>query len=334
MYRTTLSLAMIGGLVASACSSALNPDASLNVRPSSLISHGTSNPDALYAIGRYFQGQHRYDKAEESYKSLVDKYPGHVDAMNALAVMYALQGFHDQAEQYFMKAIGLAPTASHLHNNLGYQYSREGRLEEAEIALLKAIQLDEGNQRARSNLDQVKAMQFRLSPRGAPSLSPTPMTFDDVGSLAIDEPSPPDAAGRFQLLEVAPQTYMLTEVQTKKVEMKMRPRLEVTNGNGVTGMARHTAAQLSGVGYGVSRVTNQKGFRQVFTEIQYRPEFEWQAQQLQETIGIAVVMSANSRLRRDVEVRIVLGKDLQSMQQLSHLRNLVPWHVAAGGRSF
>lgn len=95
-----------------------------------------------------------------------------------------------------------------------------------------------------------------------------------------------------------------------------RVRLEVSNGNGITGMARKTSRQLQEVGYASARLTNEKPFRLATTEIQYRPGFEVQARELQIILRPGVPMVASSQLRSDVQVRLALGKDAKSSSEL------------------
>ncbi|SFF92586.1 LytR cell envelope-related transcriptional attenuator [Duganella sp. CF458] len=84
-------------------------------------------------------------------------------------------------------------------------------------------------------------------------------------------------------------------------------RLEVSNGNGVTGMARRFRSVLGQVGIPVDRLTNAKPYRQVVTVIQYRPGFEKQAASLQKALQGKVQLSSQQLAASDM--RLVLGKD-------------------------
>lgn len=106
-----------------------------------------------------------------------------------------------------------------------------------------------------------------------------------------------------------------------------KPRLEVANGNGVGGMARSVAQQLRSEGYGRARLTNESGFAVRKTLIQYRPGFEAQALELQNSLRAGVPVLASARLRADVQVRLALGKDAGSPAALL-ARALPPLRVA------
>ncbi|MGW8393351.1 LytR C-terminal domain-containing protein [Pseudoduganella sp. HUAS MS19] len=84
-------------------------------------------------------------------------------------------------------------------------------------------------------------------------------------------------------------------------------RLEVSNGNGVTGMARRFRSVLGQIGIPVDRLSNAKPYRQVVTTIQYSPGFEKQAASLQKALQGKVQLA--SRQLASSDVRLVLGKD-------------------------
>ena len=87
-------------------------------------------------------------------------------------------------------------------------------------------------------------------------------------------------------------------------------RLEVSNGNGVTGMARRVGGLLAAVGVPAARITNQKPFTQASTEIQYRAGYGSAAASLGARIPNQPALNETDRLRPGTDVRLVLGHDL------------------------
>ena len=86
-------------------------------------------------------------------------------------------------------------------------------------------------------------------------------------------------------------------------------RVEIANGNGVTGMAKRARHMLGLSGIAVSRLTNERPYTQQITKIQYRLGFQRQAKALQEALrGHAAMMLVNN-LSPGSDVRLVLGKD-------------------------
>lgn len=101
--------------------------------------------EGMYRIGRYFQGQMRYDDAVAAYRKALALDARNVEARNALGVVYSIQGMSAEAEGEFKAAIAIAPGLSHLQGNLGYHYLQLGRYAEARSALHEAIRLSPAN---------------------------------------------------------------------------------------------------------------------------------------------------------------------------------------------
>jgi len=118
----------------------------------------------------------------------------------------------------------------------------------------------------------------------------------ELKARVADEPA---AAPAFPAAPV-----IATVPQADKVRMA---RLEVSNGNGVAGMARRFRGVLGQMGFPVERLSNAKPFRQVATTIQYSPGFEKQAMSLQKALQGKVLLSSQQLASSDV--RLVLGRD-------------------------
>ena len=90
---------------------------------------------------------------------------------------------------------------------------------------------------------------------------------------------------------------------------ELASRLEVSNGNGVTGMAARVGRWLATQGVDTNRLTNQRPFVQQTTVIQYRSGHELAAQRVARSLPAAAHASTApiSGLRSDV--RLVLGHD-------------------------
>ncbi len=93
-------------------------------------------------------------------------------------------------------------------------------------------------------------------------------------------------------------------------------RLEVANGNGVTGLARKVRATLAQQGLPVSYLSNLKPYRTLETTIQYRSGFRDEALRLGRTLIKPPILVSNDRLRGSADVQLVLGKDATSTMAL------------------
>jgi Tfp pilus assembly protein PilF len=122
------------------------------IRPVAGARDSGQKPEALYQLGRYYQGQNRHDLAISAYKRAIAVDAGFVEAHNGLGVIYSMQGRYDEAIGVFRIAVKLAPKASHIYSNLGYAYYAQGLNAEAIAALEQATTLDPANQRALNNL--------------------------------------------------------------------------------------------------------------------------------------------------------------------------------------
>lgn len=89
-------------------------------------------------------------------------------------------------------------------------------------------------------------------------------------------------------------------------------RLEIANGNGVTGLARRVGATLAQQGLPKSHLINLKPYRQPTSYIQYRSGFQDAALRLSRTMPKPPVLISNDRLRASADVQLVLGKDAMS----------------------
>lgn len=91
--------------------------------------------------------------------------------------------------------------------------------------------------------------------------------------------------------------------------------VEVSNGNGVTGMARRCAVYFRGHDFRVRRITNAKHFRYTDSMIFYKEGYLQVAKKLSMVIpGLQEMKKVESFDRDSVDVKVLLGKDLVKMQ--------------------
>jgi hypothetical protein len=102
-------------------------------------------------------------------------------------------------------------------------------------------------------------------------------------------------------------------------------RLEISNGNGVRGMAAAWGRQLQGGQWQVVRLTNTRPFAVARTRLEYRDDQEPAAQALAQRLGGAVLTAGATG---QADLRIVLGHDIKVAAQTA-LKKKPP---AEGGR--
>jgi hypothetical protein len=135
---------------------------------------------------------------------------------------------------------------------------------------------------------------------------------------------------RMELVQLAPHIYQLQWIAGERPVAAPAPaaptvllpdarqsrsgalRVAIVNGNGVPGMAQKIGQLLTRRGIAVSRLSNERPYRQRRTEIGYPRGHENDARALNEALGgMAVIVRLNPDADRHggAELRLVLGKD-------------------------
>ncbi len=101
-----------------------------------------------------------------------------------------------------------------------------------------------------------------------------------------------------------------SQTTSKRAAPRWVSRFEVSNGAGIERLAARTATQLARSGIGISRISNYERFDRVTTEIHYRKGFLEDARVVQKNLPVPAKLVASRSLRPDVNVRLVLGRDM------------------------
>lgn len=334
----------------------------VSIKPVMEVHHGVRSADAMYQLGRYYQARVNYAEAIVAYEKALETDPSHVEAHNGLGVAHCLQDRHELALQYFRKAIGIAPLAAHLHNNLGYAHLVYGQEAEAVSAFERALRLEPQNQRARRNL---AAVYMKAGLRGKATALTIAHSESTAASAAAPAPgasagTPADtssvaAAGERQklscsagarLVQITPGVFEFRMTETEAMAA-MPPgkilggtaalqdsgkfsgqdiRIEVSNGNGVPGMARQVSDFLQQNGFAKVRLTDRQPYQQALTEIHYRPGHSGVAEEISRLMPVGVPMVESYNLRKDIHVRVMLGKD--AVRQVAWLESSREMQIA------
>ncbi len=140
--------------------------------------------------------------------------------------------------------------------------------------------------------------------------SNTPTERPKESSTKSQTPTPP------QKTPDTPQpdgNKLATIGQHRKIITTTNPyRLEVSNGNGITGMAKRTSLMLTDNGLPKARLTNFRPFQQSQTIIHYRAGFQEQAMAINLKFGGQLKMVEAKYLRANTDVKLLLGKDMSA----------------------
>lgn len=306
------------------------------VVPVMAVRHSVESADGYYALGRYHHGGDRFADARRAYESALRLDPRHESAFNALAVLHAQSGNLDQARAMLATLIERRPKAAHFHGNIGYVHMLSGEYDAARRALETALALDPGERRARANLaivmERIGARQAagttaREAPRPATVLGRPEAGGSEPGSAhaqAITQVAPHiytlgTASGAAARVQAEPRASIRPAPAPAAVR-PARPNIEISNGNGVRGMAKAVAGVIGNANVVVARLTNQKPFNVPTTHVRFSKGFEPEARRLAHQIGSGVPVEYETGPIA-ADIRVVLGRDMTDVSAMrAHYR--------------
>lgn len=306
--------------------------ADIEIKPVMNIRHANQSPKIMYLLGRYYQGKIDYHKAIAAYEKALTEKPDYVEVHNSLGIIYSIQGRYELALQHFHKAIEISPAETYLYNNLGYAYLIQGKEAEAAQSLEKALLLDSENKRARHNLaityeriglnDEAALLKMALVNTLSPGVSEAhDATQANVTKLDIAESRVSNKSeSKFTQLPDVYEYKARSKEPAMVAEQASGPttiglsgnkdtRIEISNGNGVTGMAGRVSAFFQQHGLAKARLTNHQAFNQNQTEIYYRSGNYQQAYQINQILPKQAKLVESKELRGDIQVKVLLGQD-------------------------
>ncbi|MBE0474937.1 LytR C-terminal domain-containing protein [Rhodoferax sp.] len=296
----------------------------VKVAPANAVTPETPSAQALYSLGLIAHGAGQLALAGQHYAQALKMVPDHLGALNGLAVIYAQTDRTFDALKLFAYAIELAPASAHIRNNAGYALLREGRLDEAESALNKARELDPNNAQTQQNLALLasarakhKATELAGQPAAGDKDGPRLVVVaPNVFELQAPTNAPAEAGGPARETsapvgkDLSPGSAISVMPAMSAASDLRGVRLEVSNGVGITRLARRTADRLATEGVKTARLTNAKPYRQAKTEIQYPPDQAQAARALQSRLPVATQIVLAKQLNARVNMRLVLGHDM------------------------
>ncbi len=324
--------------------------------------------DAYYALGRAEHAARRPALARRGYALALQVDPAHADARNGMAVLLAEQGDYGAAVQIWRALVGEAaalPAAERAFRlgNLGYALYLQGERAEALAMLEQACVLDPYRPVAWEQLagvlaatgDTQRALQMTKQARmlrshdirqdyaltgaavpaaTAPAASAEPRETPWPAGLARTEVVQAGAVVEVRrVAAVVPAPAAAAPAATVATAVK----LEISNGNGVRGMAAAWARRLREPAFAAwpslrltnVRLTNVKPFAVPVSRIEYRdtPDIGKLAQALAARLGMRAMPAGGT-----ADLRIVLGWDQRADVGLARKspRKAAGWRPDAG----
>lgn len=323
-----LAMLCAGGLLL-ACSA---PPLGQSAGPPMALQAGAA--DGYYALGRQHYAARRYDDALAAYQRALALAPLHVDARNGMAAVHAARGELAAAIAIWRSLTderqpGAGRDAAFLFNNLGYAYLLAGDAAQARVALERACLLDPLDDRAWENLGQALARQGeheraqQMAQQAATlrrhdlkadyaALAGAPAwTGAEVHLGGRSGPAGPLPAGAAGQASPPLLPFMLPAAggpAPGAAPAGSLPLLEISNGNGVKGMAAALGRSVNRGELQLARLSNQRGFAVQRTRIEYRDGHGAAARRLAARLRPAPLLQ---QARVDgVAIRLVIGHDL------------------------
>jgi len=235
------------------------------------------------------------------------------------------------------------PDAAQRFVNLGNAYLRSSDYDAARVALERACLLDPlvahswellgealaalgQDARARQMLRQAASLrQYDLRADFAATGGQTGVAALGQAMAALQPTPQPDwaqaqihvgADGMMELRRIPASAPVVQPSLQSALPSALQPlslppavaRLEISNGNGVTGMARALARQIDAPGLRVTRLSNQPGFAVRHTRIEYDAAHVDAARRLAQRVGSVHLQEVDHRA--PANLRLVLGRDL------------------------
>lgn len=251
--------------------------------------------------------------------------PTSIAALNGLGASYDRLGRYDVAQRYYFRALDFDAQSSLTLGNIGYSYYLQGRSDEAAQLLSLAVSFDSENKAALGNLhlaqaslEEQKKQVANIRPEQEERGRYEPLTFGlnlDLDLELEEEVERPevirDAQKSGSVLQPEIETVTAESLTQAPAKLDGSLRLEVSNGNGVNGMAARVRGVLQELGGSVVRLTNADTFGYGASIVYYRSGHREAAEQLVAALPVQdVALQESEQLAAWVDARLLIGRDL------------------------
>jgi len=314
---------------------------------------------ASNVLGVIYASQGRYEEAQAQFKRALEREPQAAYVYSNIGYAYLLQGRDREALESFEQALRFDPQNERAAGNLKIARERLGfEVAPTELTRVVAstIPAPTGSPRAdaggrSSGQEPSKIRMVEIAPNVYELAMPGQVASASRGSIGAPATPTRSSAGTDQtaaagnehrLFSEAKTASMLVQVSSNVYELGTPPSIvvasiapnaipgatpksvglgvEVANGNGIPGMAKQVATALRLQGIGVARLSNRKPFNQPTTEIEYRQGFQTTAEEIGTRLPNLPKLVESGDLGAGINVRLVLGKDVNKELALADPR--------------
>ncbi|MEX0902913.1 MAG: LytR C-terminal domain-containing protein [Pseudohongiellaceae bacterium] len=241
--------------------------------------------------------------------------PASIEALNGLGASFDRLGRYDVARDYYFQALDLASRSPLTLTNIGYSYLLEGRRREAERLLVLALQIEPDNVRAAGNLQLARmelaraelAESFATAPIPAPAQTPEQPAEQTDAQAQVEGPEHAAVPIPVQGMEAID---VQTQVRSSSTTINTL-RLEISNGNGVTGMASRLRSFLRLRGGNIVRLTNADNFGYADSILYYTEGRREAAEAIASRLPLrGIRLQKSNQLSQTVDARLLIGRDI------------------------
>ncbi len=289
--------------------------------------------DALNALGVAYAESGHFDLARQQFEAALKRAPYSAYTYNNLGFVNYLAGDYLAAVRAYRASLRLDGSQEKARRNLALASSRIGEAQSAHAETPATPVAAQPPAQAIAQTGGQQGAWVKVSPQVyelRPAVAATPATR--VADAAAERParsvapkrtaanaSVPaiDSAGAHSSEEgsslrlTAFEASAVADTPHQQAPIAPLRGVEVSNGNGIRGLAARVAGYFHGQGVPHARLTNQKPFTEPHTRIEYRPGSAAEAARINGLLPRAVPVTASRHLRPDIRVRLVLGRDLQ-----------------------
>lgn len=273
--------------------------------------------EALNGLGVIYAMQGKSQQALEQFRLAVKQAPNAAHIQNNLGYALYLDKSYTEAASVLEQAVALNPANQAAKINLALALDKAGDRQKAVQVMAQATQPVKSPQTEKVSQPVTAPAVVTSEIDSPPAVLALPKTWgaitQTVANPVVDSRlAVPEAAAPVVATVVEKPLAAASQKQPAELLPTSLPsyRIEVANGNGVTGMAMRVATFLKTEGYAKANLTNQKPFNVAASKVQYRPGYQQQAEFLAKTLPGQPGIVQSEKLRGNISVRVVLGRDM------------------------
>ena len=291
------------------------------------------NVEARNALGVVYSIQGLAADAEQAFKAAIAMAPGLSHLHGNLGYHYLQAGRTEEARTALRESIRLDPANQRALTSL----AATGADVAAPVANAPAPPVEAAAPTVLAAVAPVMTASLSTAAAAASLPAPEARPLATIADLIGTRPATPNA----QLVALAPNVWQLRPqaaqaaalpasiprsviLQTDKAvspsELPAIVRLEISNGNGIAGLARRVGGYLRSLGMNSPRLTNQRPFDQRHTQIQYVRSMGDSARDLKAALGTPADLVMTPTIDRNAQIRVVLGKDFYEIEAVARMR--------------